>query len=209
MADSSRTIVTTAFFLVAAFGAFGFSAWQADRAASLLRAERASVAEIDARVKRVEALSTRWETVEAKANAIERTFLQREDARGDETRRGLPQFLALVEATAASAGVTVQTSVQEEEDEIIYFRLTAKGSFADLFVFVTHLNVLPTLLFVEDVGFRAATTEAGRGAPQEPATADIVLRVPLRVEGGVKKEEAGAAEEAASDEEDALLDGAQ
>lgn len=158
-----------------------FLVWQTADAATTLRDIRKDVADIQARARRADALEARWITVEPKAATIEKAFLSRDD---------LPEFFGMIEATAAAAGVTEVTTIEDTAVSEIDFRLSVSGPFSGVFIFVTHLNVLPTLLFVEDVSFSTAARSGSQVAAALPSdvSADVVIRVPLRSDTQVSSE---------------------
>jgi len=168
-----RNFFISIIVMLAVAAGLGFLVWQTMGAAATLRDIRKDVAEIQGRARRAGALEARWTTVEPKAATIEKAFLSRDD---------LPEFFGMIEATAAAAGVTEVTTIEDTAVSEIDFRLSVSGPFSGVFIFVTHLNVLPTLLFVEDVSFSTAPRSGAEAAAALPShvSADVVIRVPLR-----------------------------
>jgi hypothetical protein len=174
-----RRLILPTVFLFALIGGVGFSYRQLSIVTREFQSLRKDLTELEARANHAEALETRWERVAPKATLIESAFLSRED---------LPRFFESVEATAAAAGTTVTISVvgtstttkKGEQPSAIRFQFRAQGPFPTLFVFTTHLNVLPTLLFVEQVNFSVSGGGESRFGAETLPTVDIIVRVPLR-----------------------------
>lgn len=164
-------MLAAAFFLAVA-GAAGFFGWKTMQKAAQFQNMRAELAELEARTKRFEAFEARWETVAPRAEALEQAYLSRED---------VPSFLGLVERTALDAGVSETTRLVEEGEEDLRFGFEAEGRFENLFVFLTHVHVLPVVMFVEEIGLSADTASGAEGAPPPgDGKVDIVVRVPLQ-----------------------------
>ncbi|MBI4134334.1 MAG: hypothetical protein HY475_02850 [Candidatus Terrybacteria bacterium] len=185
MRQHSRLFIALILFSFGMALGVGLLSLRLMRAAEDFRAMKAEVADFQGRILRAGALETRWESVSEKAGVIQGAFLDRD---------ALPQFLGSAEATAIDAGVKETTSILKEEVGNIEFRLHGVGAFSPLFVFMTHLNVLPALLFVEEVSFTAASQEA---ASEQPPSVDVTIRVPIRTEGDVAE---SAAEETSTAE---------
>ncbi|OHA49623.1 MAG: hypothetical protein A2991_00790 [Candidatus Terrybacteria bacterium RIFCSPLOWO2_01_FULL_58_14] len=195
MRQHSRLLIVLILFSLGMAGGVGFLSFRLVRAAEDFRAMKAEVADFQGRILRAGALETRWESVSEKAGVIQGAFLDRD---------ALPQFLGSAEATAIDAGVKETTSILKEEVGNIEFRLHGVGAFSPLFVFMTHLNVLPALLFVEEVSFTAASQEA---VSEQPPSVDVTIRVPIRTEADVAKGIAEEASTTANEEEEIPLDG--
>lgn len=181
-----RPLIIAALFVLCTAGVLAFSLRSLQATLSAFRGERDVVEGLQERARRADALEARWDTVESEAKKINRAILRRED---------LPSFFATIEATAAQARVTETTTVRKAETKEMSFLLQATGDFAGLYEFVTHLNVLPTLLFLEEVTFTSGgAVEMRRASPTNPEgkpAASVVIRVPFR---GVAEEEEKAPE---------------
>lgn len=183
----NRFFLVALVLLLAAGGSSGFFVQQVFSAQAAYQEERERVAELQERARRADALEARWETVQEDAQKIGKAILQRED---------LPVFFETIEATARAAGVSETTTIQEEGKNEMHFLLRATGQFPNLYVFVTHLNVLPTLLFLEEVSFSSKGSSAGSRRDAQVViepSADVLVRVPLG--GIVEKEDAGGSTE--------------
>jgi len=166
--------------LLASGGALWFFVQQVFATKISYQQEREKVAELEERARLADALESRWETVQEDKKIVEKAILQRKD---------LPVFFETIEATASAAGVTETTTVQEKGEHEMRFLLQASGQFPNLYVFVTHLNVLPTLIFLEEVSFSfkgGASGARGSSPVAIQPVANAVVRVPL---GGLLESE--------------------
>lgn len=131
---------------------------------------------IEAQARRVNALEARWRGVADEAESIEKAFVRRDQ---------LSDFLEAVEATAANAGVAEVTSIFEDTQNEIRLRLRVSGPFEGVYTFVTHLNVLPNLLFLERVDFSRGASVFSGDTPSEVvaaySSAEVIIRVPLKI----------------------------
>lgn len=176
-----RFFISSILFLVLAAGAMALFVQVALKTRSEFQAVRNSVIDLETRARRAGALQARWESVKGEGELINRAILD---------RKNLSSFFSSVEATATAAGVTESNTLLSEANGEMRFRLSASGPFPNLFVFITHLNVLPTLLFVEEVNVHAAgtgTRRVGTTIVEAQPTADVVVRVPLSGEAVVSK----------------------
>lgn len=176
-----RFLIFSLLFFVFAAGGAGFFVRFVLKTKAEFQTVRDSVIDLEARARRAGVLQARWESVKSEGELINHAILD---------RRNLPSFFSSVEATAAAAGVTESNTLLSETNGEMRFQLSAEGSFPDLFVFVTHLNVLPTLLFVEEVNVHAGGSGIRRGGvttEEVQPTVDVVVRVPLSGEASAPK----------------------
>lgn len=150
------------------FGAAGTGVFLTYRIITTLdtfRSVREELAELESRAQRATTLESRWESIAEKSTRIEAAFLDRDD---------LPDFLDSVEETARAARVEETTTIENEGEDAMRFRFKAVGAFPDVFTFVAHVNVLPVLLFVEEVSFVSSTTGSAATGPVS-VTADLLV----------------------------------
>lgn len=171
----SSPLVAVAFLLLA-LGLLGGATWYALSQNEQYTEVRDQLAEIESQARRVDTLESRWNSISDQAETIERAFVRRDQ---------LASFLEVVEETAANAGVFEQTSIFAEEPDEITLRLRVSGPYQGIYTFVTHLNVLPNLLFLERVEFFQGSVAVPSGTPSEAvagySSAEVIVRVPLKV----------------------------
>ena len=184
----SRGSIFATLFLLAAFGTLAFSVWWAADMTAILRQTRRAFAIAQSQADRAGALQARWQGVAEKAGTISGAFLGRND---------LASFLGLVEQTASAAGVTEETSIVLQSDEALTLLFRARGPFPNLFTFMAHINVLPKLLFVQEVRFQSADVENS-----DLRTLEVLVRVPLRAAPGQSTPQGNG--EASADQSDVL-----
>lgn len=164
------------FFTLVTVGALVAATWFAIEQSRLYGEVRDQLGAIETQALRVDSLESRWQSVSDEAELIERAFVRRDQ---------LAQFLETIEATAANAGVFEETSIFKEEPDEITLRLRVSGPFKSIYTFVTHLNVLPNLLFLERVEFfkGALVAPSDLSAQQiiDFSSAEVIVRVPLKI----------------------------
>lgn len=162
--------------LIVSLGALGGTVFWASLEGAAYVEVRDKLSAIEAQALRVGTLESRWRSVSKEAELIERAFV-----RSDQ----ISLFLETVEETARNAGVFEQTGIVEEEDDEITLRLRVSGPFKAIYTFVTHLNVLPNLLFLEKVDFFEGAVVVPPDAREEQifeySSAEVIIRIPLQV----------------------------
>ena len=169
-------LVFSTLFALAMLGVLGGAVWYALQQNAQYVDVRDKLAAIEAQALRVDTLQSRWSSISEEAETIERAFVRRDQ---------LASFLETVEETAANAGVFEQTSIFAEEEDEITLRLRVSGPFQGIYTFVTHLNVLPNLLFLERVEFFQGVVAVPVGTPSTSiigySSGEVIVRVPLKV----------------------------
>lgn len=168
--------VIAVLFALAAAGTLAATTWFAIEQSRLYGEVRDQLGAIEVQALRVDSLESRWQSVSDEAELIERAFVRRDQ---------LAVFLETIEATAANAGVFEETSIFEEEPDEITLRLRVSGPFKSVYTFVTHLNVLPNLLFLERAEFFRGALVAPNDLTADQvkgfSSAEVIVRVPLKI----------------------------